>query len=194
MEGYFLSGKLLTMVRLDKMDGYWKEYDENGNMKSICKKDKDGRYEGICYFYENGVVTKISEWKEGIEISLSGKCNFFDEPHKVWYEGGFSNGLREGKCREYDINKNIIFEGFYKHGNKLIPLNNMKGYWEERDNQNRIVRICQIDANGRYDGLCYQYRENQIIRVSRWREDRLFWRIHTQSKVELSATRRRRRI
>ena len=172
MEGNYENDKKCDSPQVVIKDEYCREYDESGNIKSICKKDKYGRYEGICYFYENGAVTKISEWKEGIEISLSGKCNFFDEPHKVWYEGGFSNGLREGKCREYDINRNIIFEGFYKHGNKLIPLNNMKGYWEERDNQNRIVRICQIDANGRYDGLCYQYRENQIIRVSRWREDR----------------------
>ena len=172
MEGYYENGKRLNMVRLDEMNGYWKEYDENDNLKSICKKDKYGRYEDICYFYENGSITKISEWHEGIEISLSGSCKVFDEPKKVWYEGGFRDGLREGKCIEYDTSGKKIFKGFYKNGNKLIPMKNKKHFWEERDNQNKVVRICQIDAHGRYCGLSYQYRENQIIRVSRWKEDK----------------------
>ena len=172
MEGYYENGKKLNMVRLDEMDGYWKEYDDDSNLKSICKKDKEGRYEGICYFYENGTMTRVSEWHEGTEVSLNGRCKFFDEPHKVWYEGGFRNGLCEGKYIEYDVSGKKKIEGVLKNGKKLISLNNMKDYWEERDKQNNIVRICQIDTNGRYDGLCYQYRENQIIRVSRWKEDR----------------------
>ena len=172
MEGYYENGKLLNMTRLYEMSGYWKEYDNNGHLKSICKKDIYGRYEGICYFYENGTMTRVSEWHDGIEISLSGRCKFYDEPNKVWYEGGYKDGLREGKSVEYDTSGKKMYQGFYKKGNKLTPMKNKKHFWEERDNQNIIVRICQIDANGRYHGLSYQFREDQIIRVSRWREDR----------------------
>ena len=172
IEGYYISGKLLNMVRSDRMPDYWKEYDENDHLKSICKKDIYGRYEGVCYFYENETMTKISEWQEGTEISLSGTFNLFDDSHNVWCKGRFNNGLREGKCIECDTSGNILFEGYYKNGNKLIPCKNMKDYLEELDNEGKIVRICQIDAEGRYKGLSYQYRENQIIRVSRWEKDK----------------------
>ena len=172
IEGYYGNDKQLNMVRLNEMAGYWKEYDDYGNLKSICKKDSEGRYEGVCYFYENGTVTKISEWHEGKEVSLSGRCKFYDEPHKVWYEGGFRNGLREGECTEYDKNGDVIFEGYYKSGNKLYPIPNKKQFWEERDSNGNLCRISQFDADVKYNGLSYQYHNNQITRVSRWEDDK----------------------
>ena len=96
IEGYYENGKRLNMIRLPEMPGYWKEYDENNNLKSICKKDKEGRYEDICYFYEDNKLVRISKWHEGKEISTSGNCVFYNEPYKTWFEGTFQNGMREG--------------------------------------------------------------------------------------------------
>ena len=171
IEGYYENDKQLKMVRSTKMEGYWKEYDENGKLKCICKKDNQGRYEGICYFYENDKIIKISEWHEGKEVSLNGVCKIYDEPHNVWYEGEFRNGRREGKCTEYDDNGHVIFEGYIKSGNRLTPMVTMKHFWEERDSDGNLCRICELNDDGQYDGLSYHYQDNQIRRVSRWNED-----------------------
>ena len=170
-EGYYENGKKLNMARLDEKPGYWKEYDENGNLKSICKKDKYGRYEGECHFYENGSVIKTSEWHEGIEISQSTSSKSSDEAQPVLNEEVNNSELPDGNSTEHDTSDSKQFEGSNNNGNRFIPLKYMKGYWEELDNEGKIVRICQIDAEGKYSGLSYQYRENQIIRVSRWEKD-----------------------
>ena len=170
-EGYYENGKKLNMVRSDEMPGYWKEYDENGNLKSICKKDKYGRYEGECHFYENGTVIKTSEWHEGIEISQSTSSKCSDEVQPVLNEEVNNSELPDGNSTEHDTSDSKQSEGNNESGNRFIPLKYMKGYWEELDNEGKIVRICQIDAEGKYSGLSYQYRENQIIRVSRWEKD-----------------------
>ena len=170
-EGYYENGKKLNMVRSDEMPGYWKEYDKNGNLKSICKKDKYGRYEGECHFYENGIVIKTSEWHEGIEISQSTSSNSSDEVQSVLNEEIKNNDWSDGNSTEHDTSDSKQFEGNNNNGNKFIPLKNMMGFWEELDNEGKIVRICQIDAEEKYSGLSYQYRENQIIRVSRWEKD-----------------------
>ena len=172
IEGNYGIGNQSKKILSEKMEGYWKEYDENGKLKCICKKDDQGRYEDICYFYENDIIIKISEWHEGKEISLNGVCKVYDEPHNVWYEGEFRNGLLDGECTEYDENDAVIFEGYYKNGNKLTPMENKRHYWEERDSNGNLCRICQLDKERKYNGLCYQYHDNQIVRVSRWKDDK----------------------
>ena len=170
MEGYYENGKQLNMVRLSEMNGYWLEYDDNDNLKSICKKDNEGRYEDICYFYEENKLIRISKWHEGIETSTNGHCVFYNQPYKIWFEGNFENGLREGHGKEYTTYRNVSFEGQYKSGNKRIKMSEKKNYWKEVDDNGTIVRICQIDKNGKYDGLSYLYNNGQILRVSHWKE------------------------
>ena len=45
-----------------------------------------------------------------------------------------------------------------------------KHWWKEIDGDGNTVRICQIDENRKYDGLSYIYNNNEISRVSRWKE------------------------
>ena len=45
-----------------------------------------------------------------------------------------------------------------------------KHFWKEIDGDGNTVRICQIDENGKYDGLSYIYINNEISRVSQWKE------------------------
>ena len=170
IEGYYENGRFLNMARLSEMDGYWLEYDEGNHLKSICKKDQYGRYEGICCFYENNIMIRISEWHEGREISTSGYCEVYDQPNHVWYEGGFENGVRNGKCIESNEYADVIYEGYYINGNKLIRMRGKKHFWKEIDGEGNTVRLCQIDENGKYDGLSYMYINNEISRVSQWEE------------------------
>ena len=169
IEGYSLEGVVLNMTRLSEMEGYWKEYDNENNLISICKRNENGQYEGICYFYENDRLIKISKWENGKEVSMNGSCKFYDEPHKIWYEGGYENGLRDGKCREYNVNGQLLYDGFYINGNKLIPMKKRKHYWKEIDANNQVIRICQIDKEGRYDGVSYLYNDGKIHRISEWK-------------------------
>ena len=169
-DGYFENGKKLYLVRLPEMNGYWKEFDDNGALKCVCKKDKDGQNEGVCYFYENGKLKKISEWKQGKEIATSGYYKFYDDSKGIWYEGKYRNGIREGKSKEYSRNGNILFEGYTINGNKLFPMNDMKPFWKEVDTDNRLVRICEINDDGRYDGVSYFYQNGDIYRISKWKD------------------------
>ena len=169
-DGYFENGKKLNLVRLPEMNGYWKEFDDNGALKCVCKKDKDGQNEGVCYFYENGKLKKISEWKQGKEIATSGYYKFYDDLKGIWYEGKYRNGIREGKSKEYSRNGNILFEGYTINGNKLFPMNDKKPFWKEVDTDNRLVRICEINEDGRYDGVSYFYQNGDIYRISKWKD------------------------
>ena len=78
--------------------------------------------------------------------------------------------MREGHGKEYTTYRNVSFEGQYKNGNKRIKMSEKKNYWKEVDDNGTIVRICQIDENGKYDGLSYLYNNGQILRVSHWKE------------------------
>ena len=169
-DGYLENGKKLNLVRLPEMNGYWKEFDDNGALKCVCKKDKDGQNEGVCYFYENGKLKKISEWKQGKEIATSGYYKFYDDSKGIWYEGKYRNGIREGKSKEYSRNGNILFEGYTINGNKLFPMNDKKPFWKELDTDNRLVRICEINEDGRYDGVSYFYQNGDIYRISKWQD------------------------
>ena len=62
---------------------------------------------------------------------------------KLLYEGEFLNGIRNGKGKEYDENKHLIFEGQYLKGrrwngkgynydgNEEFEINNGKGFGKE---------------------------------------------------------------
>ena len=115
-------------------------------------------------------MIRISEWHEEREISNGGFCEVYNEPNHVWYEGGFGNGVRNGKCIESNDYADVIYEGYFIYGNKLIRMKGKKQFWKEIDGDGNTVRLCQIDENGKYDGLSYMYINNEISRVSRWKE------------------------
>ena len=149
-DGYCENGKQLNMVRLSEMDGYWLEYDDNDNLKSICKKDNEGRYEDICYFYEENKLIRISKWHEGIETPFSGYFKIYDEPQKTWIDGFYV--YVEGKIL------------------KLYPMEEMNGYWKELDENDTLIHICEIDENGKYNGICYYFENGKMKEISRWEE------------------------
>lgn len=60
-DGCFKNGKrYVNLVRLDEMEGYWKEYSEDGTLLNISQINiETGEKEGICYYYENGKISHI---------------------------------------------------------------------------------------------------------------------------------------
>ena len=72
---------------------------------SICQKDDKCRNDGICHFYSNNDIDKISEWQNGEEVSVLKRFNEFVNRVKR-YEGEFRNSIkqnypREGEGEEY---------------------------------------------------------------------------------------------
>ena len=169
--GFFKEGKRMNIVELKEMKGYWKEMNEKNEIISICQKDEEGRNEGICYFYSNGTIDRISEWKNGKEISDSGDCKIYDEPHRVFFEGHFSKGKREGKGKEYDENGRIVYDGLYRSGKRMniVVVKEMKGYWKEMNEQNEVISICKKNDMFENDGICYFYSNGNIDRISEWK-------------------------
>ena len=170
-EGFYEEGKRMNIVELKEMKGYWKEMNEKNEVISICQKDEEGNNDGICYFYSNGIIDRISEWKNGKEISDSGHCKIYDEPHHVFFEGHFENGKREGKGKEYDLNGKVVFEGLYKNGKRtnMVVMKEMKGYWKEMNEKNEVISICHKNEEGNNDGICYFYLNGNIDRISEWK-------------------------
>ena len=170
-EGFYEQGRKMNIVELKEMKGYWKEMNDANEVISICQKDDECRNDGICYFYSNGIIDRISEWKNGEEISDSGYCRIFDEPNKVFFEGYFENGKREGKGKEYNLNGKVVFDGLYRNGKRtnMVVVKEMKGYWKEMNDDNEVISICKKNEKNENDGICYFYSNGVIDKVSEWK-------------------------
>ena len=98
---------------------------------------------------------------------LTGECVLNDYDGVKFFEGYLVNGYREGKGKEYDENGEFIFEGFYKQGKRMniVELKEMKGYWKEMNEENKVISICKKNEN---DGICYFYSNGEIDKVSEW--------------------------
>ena len=118
----------MNIVVVKEMKGYWKEMNEDNDVISICKKNEEGRNDGICYFYLNGVIDRISEWKNGEELSVLKR---FERKKMIEfvngvkrYEGEYRDSmtdgyLREEKGEEYDIDgEDMIMVFFGMENNK----------------------------------------------------------------------------
>ena len=141
-EGFYEQGKRMNIVELKEMKGYWKEMNEKNEIVSICQKDEEGNNDGICYFYSNGVIDRISEWKNGEELNVlkrfEGKKMIEFVNGVKRYEGEFRDSIkhnypREGNGKEYDVNgKNVIYQGQYwngkRQGNGIVYENGKKVY------------------------------------------------------------------
>ena len=105
---------------------------------------------------------------------LTGECVLNNYDGVKFFEGYLEKGYREGK--EYDENSEFVFEGFYKHGKKLKmePMEEMKGYWKEMNEENEVISICKKNEEGKNDGICYFYSNGDLDKVSEWKNGKEF--------------------
>jgi antitoxin component YwqK of YwqJK toxin-antitoxin module len=98
-----------------RADGYFRQlqalYYPNGNLKSSVEyKNKD------CYkeFYaSNGIKTR---YLHTISDSLYGPYQELDSTGKLLIDYRYAAGLRDGWCRAYDTDGNLLFERLYEKG------------------------------------------------------------------------------
>ena len=127
-EGLYKQGKRMNVVAMKEMKGYWKEMNEEGELISICHKNKKYENDGICYFYVNGAINKVSEYKNGEEVNVlkrfEGKKMIEFVNGVKRYEGEYRDSMtdgyiREGNGKEYDVKgKNVIYEGEFWNGKR----------------------------------------------------------------------------
>ena len=127
-DGFYENGNKLDNIKPCKeMKHYWEERNENG-LVSYCKKNKQGNYDGICYFFQNNKISEISSYKDGhkAETIKEFQENIMIEYKngKMIYKGDFLNNIksnfpRNGKGVEYgNDGKTIIYEGWYRNGKR----------------------------------------------------------------------------
>ena len=133
-------------------DGYFKQLQElhypNGQLKSRVEyKNKE------CYkeFYaSNGIKTRFLHT---ISDSLHGPYQELDSTGQVLLDYKYTAGLRDGWCREYDANGNLIFERFYEMGirnssyssvNKRKSLPNLS--IETKQGLERLIKTQRLDS------------------------------------------------
>ena len=90
-EGFFKNGRRAPNIKL-RSDGsnYWDEKDEKDEMVSLFQIDVNGLNHGICYFYCDGEISKISRWEHGYETESLKKFNgpimkVFKNGQEVYY-------------------------------------------------------------------------------------------------------------
>ena len=129
-KGYFDNGKQVYTVPLEERKGYWKESDEDNKLVSICGKDKEGKYNGVCYFYSNDKISQIKYYEHGEEKRVIKEFNGstmieYDENKQKLYEGEYLESFeldypRHGKGTSYknnEVNKKTTWlTGYTKQG------------------------------------------------------------------------------
>lgn len=135
-----------------RADGYFRQlqalYYPNGQLKSRVEyKNKE------CYkeFYaSNGIKTR---YLYTISDSLYGPYQELDTTGRLLLDYKYTAGLRDGWCREYDANGNLIFERFYEkgiynssyssvHKRKSLPGLSI----ESKQGLERLIKMQRIDS------------------------------------------------
>lgn len=162
----------------DQQEGDWKEFYENGDLKS------EGKYVG-------GV--KVGEWKylfrDGKKFEVgkydtkgkqTGKWDWYYEDGKLRRESNFFKGQEDGDFMEYNDSGTVITQGQYtdgmKEGKWIYQLGNYKSVgkylddmedstWTEYYNDNGKVRFTGKYSQGRPDGVHTWYYEDGKVEV-----------------------------
>ena len=99
-----------------KKEGYWENYHENGQIKSKVNFKNDYEDGVFNSFFSNGVAEDIGNYVEGnkqgiwTSIKIENDSYYRDTVH---YVDGNKNGMRE----QYYLNGQLRFRGVYENGN-----------------------------------------------------------------------------
>ena len=181
----YSGGRLLSQGKLDdqgREQGLWREFYEDGKIKSEGNY-KDGRREKEWnFYYNNGQVEQTGEYVKGkpsgewIKYFSDGKLNRHE-----FYENGKENGI----MTEYSRDSVIIAKGNYIEGKKEGVWNfNNNGYlaegkfledredglWKQFSPDNKRVLFEGSFVDGQENGEhTYYYEDGHIKELQHWR-------------------------
>ena len=130
-------------------DGFFKEYDEKGNLKTIKK-------------YVNDVEQVIESQMKPLQMQHEYYPN-----GRIKREASFRNGRREGTWREFDEEGNVISSQVYQNG-RLVQSGVMdtdgtrRGEWVELY-PDSTLRAKGLYINGKRSGLWQYYYPGEVL-------------------------------
>ena len=126
-EGMYQNGQRFSELRQYRIDNHFMEEVKDGKTVSICKLTEDHKRDGMCYFFENGVLKSLVEFENGIEkrkiqeFRDKEMIEFDDFQHVVYkgeYRGNIPNGFeRTGKGEEYKYKNHTLYDICYVNNN-----------------------------------------------------------------------------
>lgn len=129
-----------------------------------------GEFDGpTCIKSPNGLIIAEIEYKKGI---VQGPCTFYYDSGLPVFKGYLQNGLRHGMGKEYREDGSLLFDGLFENGQKqnIVPMEDMKGYWMELDENQKVKSISQRDDSGAYKGICYEYVDGEISSIANYED------------------------
>jgi antitoxin component YwqK of YwqJK toxin-antitoxin module len=114
----FKNGKVIAegiFTDAGKREGLWKEYYDDGSLKSegnYKNNNKTGKWK---YYYPNGQLQETGEYVNG---KPEGKWLWYYPSGKLLREMNYYEGKPDGEIIEYDENGNIVLKGEYIEGKK----------------------------------------------------------------------------
>lgn len=146
---YKNGNKLNELVKFDKMDGYWKEQDiKTKTIVSICQFNENHNQVGKCYFYENGLISKIVHVENG------------EEKHII-------KEFKKGVMSEYDDQGELIYQGDYENSIDNDYPRNSDGIEFEKENYSYYGDW----LNNKRDGYGIQYKNNKVYYEGKWKNN-----------------------
>ena len=151
-----------------KKYGKGKEYYDNRQLKFEGEYFHGKKWNGIEYVYKEDKDNIINEFKNGKGYIIEKER---DHGQLIYFEGEYLNGKRNGKGKEYDIDK-LVFEGEYLYGNKIKGRAYVKGKLEYEGEYlyNRKWNGKGFDINGNMlyelkngNGYCIYYHWNEEL-------------------------------
>ena len=141
-------------------DGYYKEYDEKGNLKVITK-------------YVNDVEQIIEREMKPLQMQHEYYPN-----GRIKREASFRDGKREGTWREFDENGNVISSQIYQHG-RLVQSGVMdtdgtrRGEWVELY-PDSTLRAKGLFINGKRSGEWkFYFPGEQLEQIGNYKDGKL---------------------
>ncbi len=152
----------------DERNGYFKEYDKNGNLLSVSKYINGIPQENVAEiadldirtdYYPNGRVKTVASYKNNIPEGIRREYDESGEIDKAYiFRNGVitgegiltENGVKQGTWKEYFNNGTLLAEGKYQNGKKT-------GEWKYYYPEGSLEQVGNYNAAGNPDGTWKWY-------------------------------------
>ena len=114
----FHNGKIIAegiLTDAGRKEGHWKEYYDDGNLKSEGAYKNDNKTGKWNYYYPNGQLQETGIYQNG---KPEGKWKWYYPSGKLLREMSYYNGLPDGEEVEYDQEGKVILKGAYIEGKR----------------------------------------------------------------------------
>lgn len=100
----------------NKKEGVWKQYFNNGKIKSIITYKTNTPNGHVKFFYSNGNPLEEGNWVFG---KWEGEYKYYYENGQLSYDWKFVNGKREGLQKYFNEAGELKYKGIWKGGAEI---------------------------------------------------------------------------